>query len=118
MNDAFRTIGPEELPDVVSSYLRAHRDHDTGRALAAFTTDAVVQDDGGTYTGVAAIEGWLDHSATEYTYTVELVGAQQGDDARYVATQHLSGNFPGGEVDLHYRFTLKDGLIEALTIAP
>ncbi|WP_234319761.1 hypothetical protein [Streptomyces sp. KE1] len=33
-------------------------------------------------------------------------------------TQHLKGDFPGGTVDLHYRFTLDQGLISRLDIAP
>jgi hypothetical protein len=33
-------------------------------------------------------------------------------------SNHLSGNFPGGEVDLRYRFRLADGLIQELQIAP
>lgn len=34
----------------------------------------------------------------------------------YVAVQHLEGDFPGGTVDLRYRFTLRDGLIAGLAI--
>jgi hypothetical protein len=31
-------------------------------------------------------------------------------------THHLEGNFPGGQVDLHFRFTLRDGAIADLVI--
>jgi hypothetical protein len=31
---------------------------------------------------------------------------------------HLEGNFPGGQVDLRYRFELDGGRIHSLHIAP
>jgi hypothetical protein len=31
---------------------------------------------------------------------------------------HLEGDFPGGVADLHFRFTLRDGLISRLVIEP
>ena len=31
---------------------------------------------------------------------------------------HLEGDFPGGVVDLRYKFTLTDDLISELVIAP
>ena len=33
-------------------------------------------------------------------------------------TNHLEGDFPGGTVDLRYRFVLRDDLISRLDIAP
>ncbi|MFK0099333.1 nuclear transport factor 2 family protein [Streptomyces sp. NPDC091040] len=113
-----RTITPDVLPEVIIRYLTAHHAHDTATALKAFTDDATAIDDGTTYQGIAAIERWLDRSATEFTYTIHLTGAQQTDATRYTATHHLEGNFPGGTIDLHYRFTLRDGLIERLVIEP
>jgi ketosteroid isomerase-like protein len=111
-------IAPSDLPKAIARYLRAHRDHDTSTAVAAFTGDATVTDDGKTYQGATAIEQWLDRSATEFTYTIELVDAQQIDPAHYVATHHLEGNFPGGSVDLRYQFSLCGDLIERLVIEP
>ncbi|WP_086570395.1 nuclear transport factor 2 family protein [Streptomyces alboverticillatus] len=113
-----RTITPDDLPEVITRYLTAHRAHDTATAVTTFTDDATVIDDGNTYQGSAAIERWLDRSATEFTYTIYLTGAQQTDATRYIATHHLEGNFPGGTIDLRYQFTLRDGLIERLVIDP
>ncbi|MGV9267951.1 nuclear transport factor 2 family protein [Kitasatospora sp. NPDC003701] len=113
-----RTITPDALPRVITRYLDAHRAHDTASAVAAFTRDATVVDDGNSYEGAAAIERWLDRAATEFTYTIRLTGAQQADPSHYVATHHLEGDFPGGTVDLHYRFALRDDLIERLVIEP
>ncbi|MEU3914579.1 nuclear transport factor 2 family protein [Streptomyces sp. NPDC029721] len=113
-----RTIDPDELPAVITRYLTAHRAHDTATAVTTFTDDATVIDDGKIYQGSAAIERWLDRSATEFTYTIHLTNAQQTDMARYIATHHLEGNFPGGAIDLRYRFTLRGDLIEHLAIEP
>ncbi|MFG3590117.1 nuclear transport factor 2 family protein [Streptomyces sp. NPDC047990] len=116
--DEPRSIAPDALPEVISRYLDAHRVRDTAGALAAFRPDATVTDDGRTYRGAEAIATWLTRAASEYTYTIELTGAQQTGADRYTATHHLEGDFPGGRVDLHYRFTLDEGRIESLVIEP
>ncbi|MFD7170013.1 nuclear transport factor 2 family protein [Streptomyces violascens] len=113
-----RTITPDDLPEVITHYLNAHRAHDTATAITAFTSDATVIDDGNTYEGAEAIKEWLGRSATEFTYTIHLTNAQQTDATRYIATHHLEGNFPGGTIDLRYQFALRDSLIERLVIEP
>ncbi|MFF3577357.1 nuclear transport factor 2-like protein [Streptomyces mirabilis] len=117
-HDQPRAIAPDTLPEVITRYLTAHRAHDTAVALATFTQDATVIDDGNTYQGTTAIERWLNRSATEFTYTTELTGAERTDASHYTATQHLEGDFPGGTVDLRYRFTLRGDLVERLVIEP
>ncbi|MFF1353436.1 nuclear transport factor 2 family protein [Streptomyces sp. NPDC058297] len=113
-----RAITPDALPEVITGYLKAHRAHDTATAITAFTGEATVIDDGNTYEGTESIEGWLDRSATEFTYTTRLTNAQQTDATHYIANHHLAGDFPGGTIDLRYRFTLRDDLIERLVIEP
>ena len=107
-----------ELPEPIPTYLAAHRAHDADAALRCLTEDAVVVDDGHTHRGPDQIRVWLGRAASEYTYTTELVGAERVDDAHWVATNRLEGDFPGGVVDLRYRFALADGLIAELVIAP
>ncbi|MDQ1719934.1 MAG: hypothetical protein QOE89_3887 [Pseudonocardiales bacterium] len=107
------------LPATVLRYLDAHRDNDPDTAITAFVADAVVVDDGKAYTGIAAIREWLGRSASEYTYTIALTAAAKFDDTNFEAVNHLEGNFPGGTVDLRYRFTLDDDRrISRLVIAP
>ncbi|MEV6103011.1 nuclear transport factor 2 family protein [Nocardia sp. NPDC051981] len=113
-----QTIAPQALPEVINRYLTAHRAHDKTTACSAFTPDATVVDDGNSYDGCAAIEEWLNRSATEFTYTIELTAAQRLDATHYIATQHLEGDFPGGTVDLRYQFTVRGDMIEHLVIAP
>ncbi|MFC9846350.1 nuclear transport factor 2 family protein [Streptomyces sp. NPDC060223] len=113
-----QAINPDALPEVVTRYLTAHRARDTATAITAFTDNATVTDDGETHEGAASIEHWLSRTATEFTFTTQLIGAHRTDASHYTATQHLEGDFPGGTVDLHYRFTLRDNLVERLVIEP
>jgi ketosteroid isomerase-like protein len=102
----------------INTYLVAHQAGDIGTVLRCCTDDATVVDEGITYRGPDQIRDWMQRSAGEYTYTIELTDAQQVDDEHYIATHHLEGNFPGGVIDLRFRFTLRDGRISRLTIEP
>jgi hypothetical protein len=103
-----------DLPDAIRTYL----DRDADDALGAFSPDAVVIDDGHTYQGTAEVQRFLAKAGSAYTFTTTLVGVERADDDHWTVTNHLSGDFPGGEVDLRYRFTLSGGLIAELVIAP
>ncbi len=118
MVDMSETIDTGTLPEVITRYLAAHQARDLDPALVCYTDDAVVVDEGHTYRGRREIRDWLARSASEYTYTVKLTGAQRVDDEHFVAVHHLEGNFPGGVVDLRFRFTLREGRIAELVIEP
>lgn len=107
-----------QLPPIVRSYLTAHRDHDSETALATFAADATVVDEGHTYRGLDEIRGWLQRAAGEYTYTIELTGAEQLGEGRWMAVHHLEGDFPGGVVDLRFEFSIAGDEIAHLVIAP
>ena len=112
----------KHLPHAITTYLREADPQHKANAhdlLSAFAPDATVVDDGNTYKGHDEIHSWRENAASEYTYTVEITHAEKIDDTHYVLTSHLEGNFPGGVVDLIYRFTLDEtGLIANLEIAP
>ncbi|WP_405577294.1 nuclear transport factor 2 family protein [Streptomyces sp. NBC_01190] len=118
MTDHTMPADAADLPEVVQRYLKAHNERDTAGASATLTEGATVVDDGRTYEGIPAIEQWLDRAASEYTYTTTFLGAACDGPDRCTVTQRLEGDFPGGVVDLHYRFTLDQGLISHLVIAP
>jgi hypothetical protein len=107
-----------QLPTIVRTYLTAHREHDNTTAIAAFAADATVIDEGHTYLGLEEIRDWLQQSAGEYTYTIELTGADRLGEDHWVAIQHLEGNFPGGVVDLRFEFSIAGDKIRRLVIAP
>ena len=112
------SVPPADLPATVRDYLAAHTARDTDAALAAFAPTAVVVDDGRTYRGTDEVRGFLADAGSEFTYTTDLVAAQRVDADRWTATLHLEGDFPGGVVDLVYRFVLADDRIVELVIAP
>ena len=99
-------------------YQDAHDRRDVPTALAQFAPDAVVTDDGHTYRGAVGIETFLRAAAAEFTFTRTLVDATATAADEWVVTNHLEGDFPGGTVDLRYRFRLAADLITRLDIAP
>ena len=106
------------LPAGVDAYMQAAYVRDTDAVVACFARDAQVADEGRTWRGRAQIRRWWEGPATKYRYTLKLRGGQRVANDGYVARVRLSGNFPGRTADLRYRFTLRNGLISVLTIAP
>ena len=80
--------------------------------------DAHVSDDGHDFRGREEIRDWLSGASAEFTYTRTLVDATATAPNTWLVVNHLEGNFPGGVVDLRYRFVVADGLISELEIAP
>ncbi|MGY1690628.1 nuclear transport factor 2 family protein [Geodermatophilus sp. SYSU D01105] len=109
---------PHQLPAVIRGYLAAHVARDADAALRAFTPTAVVVDDGTAHRGTEEVHGFLSRAGVEFSYTTTLVAAERIDDAHWVAVNRLEGDFPGGVVDLRYRFALDGDLIAELVIAP
>ena len=109
---------PVALPEVVRRYQDAHDRHDTAGAVAMFARDARVVDDGHEYRGAEEITGWLNKTASEFTFTRTLLSAEPLARDTWLVVNHLEGNFPGGVVDLRYQFVLVDDLISELVIAP
>jgi hypothetical protein len=107
-----------ELPEVIGRYQDAHDRHDTEIASSAFTTDARVVDDGQVYEGSDGVRTFLTTAASEFTFTRTLLTATELEPGRWLVVNHLEGDFPGGVVDLRYQFTMTDGLISELVIAP
>lgn len=107
-----------KLPRAVGQYQEAHDRHDVEAALAAFSQAATVKDDGHEYHGPDEIRDWLASASTQFSYTRTLIGADAVDTNTWDVTNHLEGDFPGGVVDLHYRFVLTGSLISELEITP
>lgn len=105
------------IPDVVSRYYAAAAADDLDGVLGCFTADARVHDEDHDHCGIDEIRAWREGVASRFTYTTEIVGAEQLGEGAYVVSTHLEGDFPGGVVDLHQRFTVTaDGLISELVI--
>ncbi|KAF0963357.1 nuclear transport factor 2 family protein [Rhodococcus sp. T7] len=107
-------------PDAVRAYMTLTEGEDRAAAVATFADDAHVTDDGRDYHGTAEIRAWLDRVASQYTYTTTPIAAHNDVATRATSvTCRLEGTFPGGLVDLDYRFQLDgSGRLAHLTIAP
>ena len=102
------------LPEPIAAYFAADpRGADAiGRC---FTTQAVVKDEGRTYTGLDAIKAWKAAASAAYKYTSEPFALEQ-KDGFHIVTSRVTGSFPGSPVDLRYRFRLERVLIASLEI--
>ena len=104
------------LPDPIAAYFTA--DKLDGAAIArCFTTDAVVKDEGHTYTGLESIKTWKDDASAKYRYTCAPLRLEK-KDGMIVVTCRLTGNFPGSPINLRYLFRLERGKVASLEIIP
>jgi uncharacterized protein (TIGR02246 family) len=103
-------------PAVITRYFAAQAARDFGTLVTLFADDAIVIDEGKSRRGTKEIRAWRENVASVYEYTTELVGVETADEGEYVARVHLEGNFPGGTVDLRYRFTVDGDAIRRLEI--
>ncbi len=104
------------LPEPIAAYFAADK-RDSEAIARCFTQDAVVKDEGHTYTGVMAIRQWKAESSTKYTYTSEPFAVDRRD-GMVIVTSRLTGNFPGSPVDLRFFFRLERGKVASLEIIP
>lgn len=107
----------DTLPTAVTDYFALSEGADRARTIRVFTPDAHVTDDGHDYRGAEEILAWLKGPASEFETTSTRLSAETVDDVTTV-TNRLTGNFPGGEVDLRFTFNLDgSGLVRRLTIS-
>jgi hypothetical protein len=104
-----------DLPPPLAEYLDAKRAHDSDALLATLTSDAVITDEGTTYTGNTAIHEWNERAskAVQATYAAKAV-QRIGNDI--VVTVEVAGNFPTSPVTLFFHATLRDDKIAAMAI--
>lgn len=105
-------------PAVIQRYFEAQSARDFDALIALFADDAVVIDEGQTRRGAHEIRAWRQDTVSAYEYTTDVRGLESVSDGTYVARVRLEGNFPGGTVDLRYRFSVDGDLIRRLEIAP
>jgi len=104
-----------KLPEPLGEYFEAANTDDAQRVAACFSEDAIVHDEGRDFVGRAAVCAWAEEARRKYRFQAEVL-AMDAEADRTVVTAHLTGDFPGSPVDLHYRFKVADGEIAALEI--
>ncbi len=103
------------LPEPIAQYFAAELAGDASALARCFTADGVVRDEGGTFSGAAAIRRWNENAKAKYQYTVEPVSIEDRDGEIVVAGR-LAGNFPGSPITLLHNFRLAGGKIASLEI--
>jgi hypothetical protein len=106
---------PISLPKPVASYFAAEEAGDARALARCFTGGGVVRDEGGTFTGTAAIERWNADARAKYHHTVVPLSVTENDGA-IVVIARVAGDFPGSPVELQHAFTLDGGQIASLEI--
>lgn len=105
-----------DLPKPIAAYFTADK-QDSEAVSRCFTETAVVQDEGQTYRGRAAIKQWKADASSKYQYTSEPFAYEQ-KDGKFVVTSRLTGNFPGSPINLRFLFGLDGDTIVSLEIVP
>jgi len=101
------------LPEPIAAYFAAERNPE---ALGhCFTAQAVMKDDGHTYTGISAIKAFMAAASAKYSAT-SVPFAMERVDGEQVVRAKVTGNFRGSPIDLSYRFRLERGLIASLEV--
>ena len=106
---------PISLPKPIAAYFAADKAGDAGALARCFTDDGVVRDEGGAFTGLAAIERWNADARAKYHHTVIPLSVTEGDGAIAILAR-VSGDFPGSPVDLKHIFRLDGEQIASLEI--
>ncbi|GAA5113080.1 hypothetical protein GCM10023339_16950 [Alloalcanivorax gelatiniphagus] len=106
----------DQLPEVVADYLRAHVVQDYATAMTHLAEDVTVIDNGEVLEGREETFKVFDKSAHDYQVETTLDSLSRPASDVWEVGTHLSGDFPGGEVDLRMIFTLVEGVIQRLEI--
>jgi hypothetical protein len=86
--DSMTTI----LSEVAAAYVRATNDHDAAAFIACFSENAVVNDGGREFRGIAAIKDWSDHEIMDAQVTLDVLDVAPSDGEVTITTK-VDGNF-------------------------
>jgi hypothetical protein len=104
-----------DLPTPIAIYIDAENRGDTEALAQCFAEHSVVQDEGETIEGLAAIKQWKADTKRKYQHTIEPLSSVQ-KDGKNIVTNRLTGNFPGSPIELEFVFELDGDKIASLEI--
>jgi hypothetical protein len=107
----------EILPSAIQSYFSGKNARDFALAASGFSSSAVVKDEGHDHQGSEAIRKWIGATTAKYDDRAE-VRAVSSNGANVDVTAEIRGKFPVSPIVLRFKFTLDDGRISRLEIAP
>jgi hypothetical protein len=106
---------PINLPKPIAAYFAAENAGDAAALAGCFASDGVVHDEGGSFTGRAAIERWNTTARAKYHHVVVPLNTTDRNGAIVVLCR-VAGEFPGSPVELQHVFRLHDETIASLEI--
>src|SRR5438105_8862246 len=80
------------IPQPIEIYIHAINDHDSQAFLACFSNDAVVNDVGREFRGIAAIKEWSDREIFAVEVTFEVINVAERD-GQIIVTGKVDGTF-------------------------
>ena len=104
------------LPSPIDIFFDADLRHDSEALISVFTPDAVVEDEGRSYTGRQAIDGWWRAAKTKYQHVTEPLEATEKGDVTKVRAK-VTGQFPSSPATLTFAFRIKGDQITSLDIS-
>lgn len=104
-----------KLPHPIDTYVKAQNAYDADTALACFSEDATVLDEGETLKGRRAIREWMEKTRKKYTPQLRPLGIEEKRN-EVIMTTEVSGTFDGSPVTLDFHFTIRNHLIEDLRV--
>ena len=103
------------LPEPIANYFAADMAGDSSALARCFTAEGVVRDEGGTFTGIAAIQQWHAKAKAKYHHTVEPLSAK-AREGEVVVIGKVAGDFPGSPITLQHAFRVAGEKIVSLEI--
>lgn len=104
-----------QMPDPLQTYFDADQRGDAEALAAAFSSDALVTDEGATYRGLEQIGAWWRDAKQQYDHRAEPFEVAASDGGFRVRA-NVSGNFRGSPATLTYNFKLDGDRIAELEI--
>lgn len=99
------------LPKAVEGFVAANNTHDVDALMEALAPNAVISDDGQTYTDREGIRTWI---GSHLVAPKILITPTSFDGQRMIASS--AGDFPGSPMSFAYDFETEDDLVTSLSI--
>lgn len=99
------------LPSAIENFIAANNTHDVDAVMATLAADAVVSDDGKTYTDHAGIRDWI---GSHLIAPKIVITPTSFENDRMIASS--AGEFPGSPQPFAFDFVLERDLVKGLSI--
>jgi hypothetical protein len=103
------------IPSPIGAYLLAENSRNPRAVAACFKPDGVVRDEGKIRRGRTEIEAWKTETSAQYSAQIAPVEVSTVEGG-YLLLASVSGNFPGSPLNMNFRFSVSDSLIDLLEI--